>query len=116
MRLIAHLIASGLAVWVLSRLIPDQVGFTRWSVLVVFAIVLAVLNTFIRPILKLVTLPLSCLTLGIFAIIVNAVVFYLAAYLSTGMKVTYLGALAGTLLTGVLNGFLESALAGKRRR
>lgn len=116
MRLLAHLIASGLTVWILSRLIPDQVDYTRWSVLVVFVIVLAVLNTIVRPVLKLVTLPLTCLTLGLFAIIVNAVVFYLAAYLSTGMKVTYLGALAGTLLTGVLNGLLESVLAGDRRR
>ena len=115
MRLLAHLIASGLAVWILSRFIPAQVDYTRWSVLVVFAIVLAVLNTFIRPVLKLVTLPLTCLTFGLFAIIVNAVVFYVAAYLSTGMKVTYLGALIGTLLTGLLNGLLESALAGERR-
>lgn len=116
MRLLAHLLASGLAVWILSRFVPQQVDYTHWSVLVVFIIVLAILNTFIRPVLKFVTLPLTCLTFGLFAIIVNAVVYYLAAYLSTGMKVTYLGALAGTLLTGVLNGFLGSVLAGKRRR
>jgi putative membrane protein len=52
----------------------------------------------------LITFPLSCLTFGLFAFIVNAVVFYISASLSVG--ITYIGALIGTIVVSVLNGLL----------
>jgi putative membrane protein len=45
----------------------------------VFAVILGVLNAFLRPILLLLTLPLNLLTLGLFTLVVNAIVFWLAS-------------------------------------
>jgi putative membrane protein len=47
----------------------------------VMAVVLAVINAFIRPVVLLLTLPISVITLGLFALLVNAVLFYFAAQL-----------------------------------
>lgn len=118
MRLLANLIANGLALYLLAKLIPGQVSYHPHGlrVLVIFAIVLAILNTFIRPILRLISLPLTCLTFGLFALIVNAVVFYLAAYLSPNVDITYLGALAGTILVSILSGVISSVFDDQKRR
>jgi len=105
-RLIAHLIANGLAVVLLARLIPEQVGYTDTAAVVIFAIVLALLNAVLRPILQLVALPITCLTLGIFALVVNAVVFYLAGALIDGIQITFIGALVGSIAESVLSGIL----------
>ncbi|ACZ37925.1 phage holin family protein [Sphaerobacter thermophilus] len=105
-RLIAHLIANGLAVVLLARLIPEHVGYTDTAAVVIFAIVLALLNAVLRPILQLVALPITCLTLGIFALVVNAVVFYLAGALIAGIQITFIGALVGSVTESVLSGIL----------
>lgn len=116
MRFLAHLIANGLAVIVLAKLIPDHVAYRSYGAVVVFAIVLGLLNAFIRPVLRLITLPLTCLTFGLFAIVVNAVVFYAAAWFSTGVEITYLGALAGTIVVSVLSGVITELFDGNRKR
>lgn len=114
MRIVAYLLAAGLALIILARLIPSEVGYTSPTAVVVFAIVLGVLNALVRPVLQLIALPLSCLTFGLAALLINALVFYLAAWLSIGIHVTYLGALAGTLTVAVLVGILHRIFRASR--
>jgi putative membrane protein len=83
-----------------------------WPTALVFAVVLGLLNALIRPILLLVTCPLTILTLGLFMFVVNAVVFWLAAQLVPGVEVNgFLGALIGsltvTLCTTIVDRYLE---------
>jgi len=59
---------------------------------VVFAVILGVLNAFLRPILLLLTLPLNLLTLGLFTLVINAIVFWLASLLQSGVQVADFGA------------------------
>ena len=114
MRIVVYLLAAGLALVVLARLIPGEVGYTSDGAVVVFAIVLGLLNALVRPVLQLIAAPLSCLTFGLAALLVNALVFYLAAWLSIGIHVTYLGALAGTLTVGLLVSILHRVFRASR--
>ncbi|MDI3339070.1 MAG: phage holin family protein [Sphaerobacter sp.] len=105
-RLIAHLVANGLAVVGLARLLPEHVSYTDTTAVVIFSAILVVLNAVLRPILRLVAFPVTCLTFGLFAIVVNAAVFYLAARLSGGIHLSFVGALVGTVVESLLTGLI----------
>lgn len=106
LRLLVHLIANGLVLVLLAKMLPEQVSYPTNESIVIFAIILGLFNAVLRPLLQLVALPLSCLTLGLFAFVVNALVFYLAARLSVGVEITFLGALVGSIAVSVLTGLL----------
>jgi putative membrane protein len=107
-RLIAHLIANGLTLILLAAVMPSQVSYGSYEAAAIFAVVLTLLNLILRPILQLIALPLTCLTLGLFSLVVNAAVFYLASRISAETSITYLGAFVGALVAGVLNSALTS--------
>ena len=110
-RLIGWLIANGLTLWLLARLMPHQVSYDNtWATIVVFAIVLTLLDLVLAPILRFFTWPLSCLTLGLFSLLVNGVVFYLAGRLVSQIHITFLGAVVGGVVAGILSSILTSVL------
>jgi putative membrane protein len=78
LRLLVNLIAVGLAVW----LLPDDVFNMSGGLggLLLFTVVLGVVNTFIGPIIRLFSLPITCLTLGLFTFIINAILILLTAW------------------------------------
>jgi len=81
---------------------------------ILFVFVLALINAFIRPIVKLFTLPLTCLTFGLFSFVVNAVFFWLAAVATGGLDVkNFWAALFGSVVMSILNGIINSFI---RRR
>lgn len=80
---------------------------------------LAVANAVIRPIAKLVTMPLSCLTLGLFGFVVNALIFWLVGGtgLVPGFKVEgFWAALFGSVVMGTICGIVNRFIAKNRRR
>lgn len=108
-KLVLYLIANGATIVILAKLLPNQVGYNDYTTVAIFAVVLMVLNALVRPILKVVTLPLTCLTFGLFAVVVNGFVFYVGARLVTGITITFLGALIGAIIAGIINGALSRA-------
>jgi putative membrane protein len=83
----------------------------------VFAIVLGILNALIRPILLLLTCPITLLTLGLFVFIVNALVFGLAATLVGSVHVDgFLGALLGSLVVTACGSVADHLLEHDNRR
>jgi putative membrane protein len=79
-----------------------------WQTMAVAALVLGLLNAFLRPILLLFTLPINVLTLGLFTLFINAGLFSLASWLVTGFFVAgfwnaFFGALAFSITSGLLN-------------
>jgi putative membrane protein len=75
----------------------------NWITLAIFAGVLALLNTFVRPILVFLSIPFSCLTLGLFVLVINTAMFALAAYLISDVEVSgFLGAFIGALAVSVV--------------
>lgn len=77
-------IAVGVAVWLVPGI--EVLGNTEsWLAIAVFALFLALINQTIRPLMQLLSLPISVLTLGIFALVVNTFMLYLAQWLANGI-------------------------------
>ena len=81
--------------------------------------VLSLLNATLGRILKLLTLPLRCLTLGLFSLVVNAVVFYIAARLDLGFRVDegfrgFVAAFVASVVVSLINGALGVLLPDDR--
>jgi putative membrane protein len=75
------------------------------------ALVIGLLNTVVRPVLVVLTLPVTMLTLGLFLFVINAILFWAAAGLLDGFQVRgFIGALVGSLIYTVIGVVIESAL------
>ena len=95
--LIRWLLLAG-ALLLVAHLYPGVVVKSFTSALIA-ALVLGLLNTLLRPILVLLTLPVTVLTLGLFLFIINAVMFWMAASVLDGLAVTgFAAALIGSLI------------------
>src|SRR5262249_25517602 len=92
--------AVGLAAYVF----PGHIQVRDATSALVFALVLGVLNALVRPVLLLLTLPFTLLTLGLFILVVNALVFWLATALPVGVQVDgFGGALLGAIVVSVVS-------------
>ncbi len=91
--IITKVAINAFAIWIATLVIP-QVGVTGstwqkvWSLLIVGAL-FGIINTFIKPIVKLFTLPLYLLTLGLISFIVNAFMLKIAEWLSGKIGITF---------------------------
>ena len=80
----------------------------RWQTLLAGALVLGLLNAFLRPLLMLLTLPVNFLTLGLFTLVVNGFIFYLAASLVKGFYVAgFWSAMVSALVFSIVSFFLN---------
>lgn len=85
MTILIHWIVSALAILIAAYLIPGiDVTFVGALVL---AVVLGLLNAFLKPLINLITLPLNIVTLGLFSLVVNALLIILAGMLVPGFMV-----------------------------
>src|SRR5689334_5210471 len=107
-RFAMRVLATALAVLVANALFPALIAIRSDQPIVtvlIFAVILGVLNAFLRPILLLLTLPLNLLTLGLFTLVVNAIVFWLASVIQGGgVQVADFGAaFLGALLVSIVS-------------
>lgn len=66
-------------------------------------VIIALINTFIKPLLQVITLPINLLTLGLFSLVINALLLMLAGYITPGFVVDgFLSALIGSILLSLL--------------
>ncbi len=106
MRFIGNVLVIILAVVVTSQLLPGQIVYTSLTGLVVFALVLGLLNAFILPLIKILTFPLTLLTLGLFSLVVNAAMFLLAAAISQSVAISsFVAALLAAVIVSGINFF-----------
>jgi putative membrane protein len=81
----------------------------------VAAVVLGLVNAVIGPVLRLLTKPISCLTLGLFSLVLNAFLFWLASALVPGFEVEgAVAALVGSLAYGLLAGAIAGVFGARR--
>lgn len=102
----------------LSLLVVDtlfsSVYISNFPTALIAAIVLGLINSSIRPILSLLSLPLNLLTLGLFSFVVNGVCFWLAGALVPGFSVSGIAAIIlGPAILSLSITFLNSYLAGR---
>ena len=103
MGLLLRWLGPFVAVLVAARLMPERIVVLDYAAAAVFALVLALLNAFVRPVLGLLTLPITLLTLGLFHFVLNAAMFGLAAALVPGVSVGgFVPALLGALIVSVV--------------
>ena len=115
LRWLATAVAVGAAVWLIPG-IAVVGGSSEMMAIAVFALVLALINVTIKPILQFLGAPISFLTLGLFYLIINAVLLGLASYLSVGMfgaGVTidsFGSALLGSIVISIVSAFVNGVL------
>lgn len=106
MKLLIRLIISTLAILVAANVVPGVV-VAGTTTAIIAAIVLGILNTFLKPVLQILALPITILTLGLFYIIVNVFIIYLASYLVDGFSISgFIPALFFGLVVSVVSGIL----------
>jgi len=107
MKLVIKLLIATLAVFLSAYLIPG-VSVDGFQTAFIVAIVLGVLNVFLKPLLVILTLPVTILTLGLFSFVINIALIYLAAYVVPGFEITgILAALLFGLLVSLISSFLN---------
>jgi putative membrane protein len=112
MRFFLRLLTSTLAILVVAYLMHPHVRVDDAVTAIVLAAVLALLNVFVKPLLVLFTLPISVVTLGLFLLVINALLIVLAARLVPGFQVDGFGwallfSIILSLVTGVFNALAE---------
>ncbi|CAM3527408.1 phage holin family protein [Zobellia roscoffensis] len=110
MKLILRVLLSALAVVILSKVLPN-VSVDSYMTAIIVAIVLSLLNFIVKPILVIFTLPVTILTFGLFLLIINAIIIFLADNLIDGFSVNgVLWAIIFSLLLSILQSILFSLL------
>ena len=110
-----RLVITALGLWAAATIIPG-VEIVGWQALLVSALLLGIVNAVIRPIILILTLPLTVLTLGLFILIVNGISLGIVAWLVPGFAVSGLGAATvGALIVG-LTSWVASAFIGSSGR
>ena len=104
-----------LGLWLSSVLVPGIAITGVWTLLGA-ALVLGLVNAIVRPVLVLLTLPVTIVTLGLFLLVINAAMFALAAWVFDGFYISGVWpALFGSIIVS-LTGWLASAFIGPRGR
>lgn len=112
MNLLLRWLVGALALLLVAYFLPGIAVANFFPAAVVAALVLGLVNAFIRPVVKLLTLPLTCLTLGLFSLVVNAVLFWAVAAFVDGFEVegalmALVGSIAYSLVTAAASRVLE---------
>ena len=103
-----NLLLKSMAVFITAYLLPGVKVADFWTAVVV-AVVLGLVNMVIKPILIILTLPITILTLGIFALIINALMILLVSALVPGFEVKSLGwALLFSIVLSLVSTFLHT--------
>lgn len=115
MRLVARLLITAISVWVAFEIVPG-LSFTGsvWTLLAA-ALIFGLVNAFVRPVVLILSCPLVAMTLGLFVLVVNAVMLWLTIQISDhwqlglrseGLLAIFLGSIVIAIVSGLLNLFL----------
>lgn len=113
LRLALTLVISALAVWVTAKLVPG-VTLTGVSGALITAFALGVVNTCVRPIIRIFALPVTIVTLGLFSIVINAFMVVIVDYFVDSFHVdSFLWAIVFSIVLSIVN-FILSPLYPKK--
>jgi putative membrane protein len=114
MNQVIQIAINAIALWAAVNIVPGMHFAGEWWKLVLVAIAFSLVNTYVRPILRALTLPISVLTLGIFLIVINALMLLLVSAVSEQLKLGFTVADFGAAFLGAivvaLVGFLLAVL------
>lgn len=93
---------NGLGLWVSARLI-SSIEYDGIIVIIGAALVLCVVNTIIKPILVILSLPFIVVTLGLFLLLINGIMVYITAAIAPGLSMTFGAAVLAGMIIGLIN-------------
>jgi len=113
LQLIVRILLNALAVMAVAYFVPGVTVRNFWSA-VLAAIVIGLVNALIRPVLSILSLPITILTLGLFTLILNALMFWLASVFVPGFDVNgfgaaFWGSVVFWLVSWITNGLIAAA-------
>jgi putative membrane protein len=118
MHFLLRLLINAAALWVATHFVPGLSYDGSWTSLFLVALVFGVLNASLRPLLKLLTLPILILTLGLFTLIINAFMLWLTGWISgrlalgfhvAGFWAAFWGALVVSIVSLLLSLFVRNS-------
>jgi len=112
--MILRFLLNGLAVVLTAYLLPGVSVEDYWTALIV-AFVLAIVNLIVKPILVIFTIPITVITLGLFLLVINALMILLVDYFVDGFSVNgFWWALAFSLILSVFNSLFSDLTKDKK--
>lgn len=110
MTLLLVWILNAVTLLIVAYILPGIVVSSFWSAMIA-ALVLGLINMLVKPVLILLTLPITIVTLGLFLLVINALMFWLAGSILKGFQVNgFWWAVGGALFYSVISGFLTSLI------
>ncbi|MGF6533633.1 MULTISPECIES: phage holin family protein [Paraburkholderia] len=107
-------VINALALLIITYLVPS-IHIRSFGTALIVAVVLGLINTVLRPVLILLTLPVTIITLGLFILVVNALCFWLCASLLKGFEVSgFWSAFIGSILYSIVSWLLSALILGNR--
>ncbi len=107
MKTIADWFVSAISLLLVSRMVPG-IHFADFFSAILASVIIGLLNTLIKPILVFLTLPITVLTLGLFSLVLNGILFQLASRFTPGFLIDSFGAaLIGSLVYAIINSLLH---------
>lgn len=107
MQLAMRIAVNTLALFVVAYIVPGFILADIWSGIVA-AILIGVVNTFIRPILQLIALPISLMTFGIFAFLINVLLLWGVSFVVPGFEIAnFTAALLASIALALVSWFLH---------
>ena len=114
MRLLLLWVLNAVALLAVTWLLPT-IQVSGFGTALVAALVLGLINTLVRPVLAILTLPITVLTLGIFYLVLNGLLFWLASALLPGFQVHgFVSAMVGAVLYGLIAWALSALIPNKK--
>jgi len=111
---IVRLILNMVAILIISYLFPKMIWVDGFLAALVAAFLLGIMNTIIRPILVVLTFPLTVLTLGLFLLIINGLMLWFVSALVRGFHVSgFWGAVLGSILISLVSWILSRFLPSR---
>lgn len=108
---IINLLITATSAYILGQYVLDGVHFSGFSSAVIFALILGLLNAIVKPILVVLTIPVTILTLGLFLLIINAVMVMLASYFMSSFNVdSFWWALGFSILLSILTSVIGNLI------
>lgn len=109
-RLIVDILISAAAIGLTALALPGiHIQPFSWTTLLLLGVVVGVIDGLVRPLVSLLSLPITILTLGLFQLVINALMLYLASLIIPAFKIdNFLWALLGGIVLGIVHAILEA--------
>jgi putative membrane protein len=114
MRMLLNWVLSAIAVWIVAQVVPG-VHVSGWVAALIAALAIGFINATLGILLKVLTFPLTIVTLGLFWFVINALMFELASAFVPGFHVSgFLAAFIGAIVLSLVNLVLKGILLPKK--